>query len=553
MPASSAHNRAADQVARRLAEAGCRHAFGIPGGEVLTLIDALAAAGITFVTAKHETAAGFMAEAVWQRTGTPPVLVATVGPGVSNAMNVVTNARLDRVPLIVLAGAVDADDTLTYTHQIVDHARLLEPAIKGSFTLSATAADLIAERALRLAADPRPGPVLIDVPIEVGAAPAGPAAGIRGTPAQPTAPAAGPALDAAREWLAAAKRPLLIAGFDAVQDGAGPALRRFVERHAVPVIQTYKAKGLLPEDHPLALAAAALSPAADAHLLPLVEAADLVLLAGYDAVEMRRSWQQPWDARTKRVVALEAVANDHYLHQASISFVCSIGAGLDALGGAPGGGEPGGSGPGGQASTWTPRTVAAVRDGIRDAFAPYEQWGPAAVIDTARAVLPRDTVAVADVGAHRILLSQLWTVYEPRGLLQSNGLCTMGCGVPLAIGAKLAEPGRPAVAFVGDGGLLMVLGELVTATEQGLPIIIVCFVDRSLALIDLKQQERQLAQRGVGVGGFDVVDVARGLGGHGVVAGDRPALALALERALTSDRFTLIACPIAADAYRGRL
>ena len=98
MSARQTRNRAADLLARRLAEAGCRFAFGIPGGEILTLIDALAAAGITFVTTKHETAAGFMAEAVWQRTGTPPVLVATVGPGITNAVNVVANARLDRVP-----------------------------------------------------------------------------------------------------------------------------------------------------------------------------------------------------------------------------------------------------------------------------------------------------------------------------------------------------------------------------------------------------------------------------------------------------------------------
>ncbi len=534
--------RAADQLARRLAEAGCRFAFGIPGGEVLTLMDALAAAGIRYVTTKHETAAGFMAEAVWQRTGTPPVLVATVGPGVSNAVNVVANARLDRVPLVVLAGAVDADDALTYNHQLIDHARLLEPAIKGAFTLTATAADLIAEKALALASDPRPGPVLIDVPIEVAAATARPPAGIRRAAAQPTAPAPGPALEQARRWLAEARQPLLVAGFDAVQDDAGPALRRFVEQHAVPVVQTYKAKGLLPEDHPMALAAAALSPAADALLMPIVAAADLIVLAGYDAVEMRRSWQHPWDPATKRVVALETVANDHYLHQATLSFVCSIGAGLDALGAGAA-----------ATSTWTAAEVARARDRIRGAFLPDEAWGPGAVVDVARAVLPRETVAAADVGAHRILLSQVWHAGEPRQLLQSNGLCTMGCGLPFAIGAKLAEPDRPVVAFTGDGGLLMVLGELATAAELGLPIVVICFVDRSLALIDLKQQERQLARCGVGVGGFDAVRLARSLGGHGVVAGDRAALAAALEAALAADRFTLIACPIAADAYQGRL
>ncbi len=546
MPASptrsGGRNRAADQLARRLAEAGCRFAFGIPGGEILTLIDALAAAGITFVTTKHETAAGFMAEAVWQRTGTPPVLVATVGPGISNAVNVVANARLDRVPLIVLVGAVDADEQLAYNHQIIDHKKLLEPAIKGAFTLTATAADLITERALALAGDPRPGPVLIDVPISVADAQASAPTPIRRAPAAPVAPAAGPALDEARTWLAEARRPLVIAGYDAVQHDAGAALARFAESSRAPVIQTYKAKGLLPEDHPFALAAAALSPVADRQLKAVIEEADLVVLAGYDAIEMRRDWQHPWDPARKRVIAFDAVANDHYLHQAGIGFVCDIGAGLDAL-----------ARDVRAASSWTEAAVAEARDRVLAPFRSDEDWGPAAICDVARRVLPRDTVAAADVGAHRILLSQVWPAYAPRTLLQSNGLCTMGCGLPLAIGAKIAEPDRPVVVLTGDGGLLMVLGELATAVEQRLPIIVICFVDHSLALIEVKQRERQLAQRGVAVGAFDAVQLARGLGGNGVVAADRPSLEAALEQALKADRFTLIACPIATDAYDGRI
>ena len=536
------HARAADQLARRLAEAGCSWAFGIPGGEVLTLIDALEAAGIRFVTAKHETAAGFMAEAVWQRTGTPPVLVATVGPGLSNATNAVVNAALDRVPLIVLAGSVDADDALTYNHQIFDHARLLEPAIKGAFTLTASAADLITEKALALAGDPRPGPVLIDVPIAVAAAEAAPAAGLRRQRPAAAGPAEGEALDRVRGWLKEARQPLLIVGFDAVADDAGRALREFAQSFRVPVVQTYKAKGLLPEDHPLALGAAALSPAADERIMPLIEQADLVILAGYDAIEMRRSWQQPWDPSTKRVVALEAVPNDHYLHQATVSFVGDVGAGLRAIGR--------GVAP---ASTWTEEAVRAARASILEPFATEETWGPSAVVDVARRVLPRETVATADVGAHRIVLSQVWPAFEPRGLLQSNGLCTMGCGLPLGIGAKLAAPDRPVVVFTGDGGLLMVLGELATAVEQGLPVIVVCFVDQSLALIDVKQQDRELARKGVGVGRFDVVRIAEGLGGKGIVAADRDSLARALETALEAPTFTLIACPIVADSYKGRV
>ena len=118
---------AATLIAERLAAAGCRFAFGIPGGEVLTLIDALAAAGIRFVLAKHENAAGFMAEGTWHQTGAPGVLVATVGPGIANAVNVIANAHQDRVPMIVLSGCVDAAEQQTYTHQVFDHQALLRP------------------------------------------------------------------------------------------------------------------------------------------------------------------------------------------------------------------------------------------------------------------------------------------------------------------------------------------------------------------------------------------------------------------------------------------
>ena len=128
--------RAADLLARRLHEAGCRHAFGMPGGEVLTLVDALERAGIRFVLCHHETAAGFMAEGVWHRTGAPGILVATLGPGALNGVNVVGNAAQDRVPLLLLTGCVDADEALTYTHQVLDHQAVFRPLVKAGFRLT---------------------------------------------------------------------------------------------------------------------------------------------------------------------------------------------------------------------------------------------------------------------------------------------------------------------------------------------------------------------------------------------------------------------------------
>ena len=155
----------ADVIARRLYAAGCRFAFGIPGGEVLTLIDALERVGIRFVLTKHENAAGFMAEGGWHANGAPGILVATVGPGVANAFNVIANASQDRVPLIVISGAVDAPDAVRYNHQVFDQSAVLAHICKASFVAADGAVDAMIDKALAIATYGRPGPCHIDLPI----------------------------------------------------------------------------------------------------------------------------------------------------------------------------------------------------------------------------------------------------------------------------------------------------------------------------------------------------------------------------------------------------
>lgn len=534
--------RSADILAERLHAAGCRFAFGMPGGEVLTLVDALERAGIRFVLIKHENAAGFMAEAVWSVTGAPGVMLATLGPGAMNGVNVVANAYQERVPLIVLTGCVDPDEAARYTHQVMDHGAVFRSITKDSLTLSAGAAGVIADRAVTTALAPRPGPVHLDVPIAVAAQPAPEAPAPRRLTPAPSVPAPGPALDQARAALASAERPVLLAGLDAVNDGAGAALTAFAEAQGVPVITTYRGKGLIAEDHPLALGAAGLSPLADGLLLPLVRDADLVLCVGYDPIEMRPGWRDAWDPGRQCVIEIAAENAPHYMHGATIFFQTAIAPTLDALsdGIAP-------------APRWTEGAVDAAREKLRAAFSGTDPWGPAAIIDTCRRALPGTTIATVDSGAHRILLSQLWTCPAPRGLLQSTGLCTMGCAIPLAAGAKLAAPDRPVVAFTGDAGFLMVAGELATLAELALPVIIVVFVDASLALIEKKQRERQLPNAGVDFGIHDYAAIGQAFGGHGVTVTDRAALAGALAEAQQADRFTVIAAPIERGAYDGRI
>jgi len=532
----------ADHIARRLAEAGCRYAFGIPGGEVLELIRALEAVEIQLVLAKHENAAGFMAEGTHHRTGAPALLVATLGPGVANAVNVVANAQQDRVPMIFLTGCVDPVEAATYTHQVFDHAAVLRPITKASFTVVAGATDSLIDKALALATDDPPGPVHLDVSVELATRAESVERPTRRAGVTRGAPPAGPELEQSRAWLAEAERPLLIAGMEVLHHRAEAELASLARDLGIPVITTYKAKGVLDESDPLALGGAGLSPAADKQLAPVVAGSDLVLLAGYDPIEMRPAWRHPWGSDT-RVVEFSATPNTHYMHQASHSFVGDVGAGLRAL-------RRGAS----RRSRWSPSELERTRAVMRDVLGADADWGPAAIVDQVRRRVPRDAIATVDSGAHRIVLSQIWHCHEPRTLLQSSALCTMGCALPLALGAKLGDPGRPVVCFVGDAGLEMVLGELATARDLGRPIVIVVFVDSSLALIELKQRQIGHERRGVAFGATDLAAVADAMGGRGFDARTREELDAALaSAAVGAGGFTLIACRIDQLAYEGRL
>ncbi|MEX0364665.1 MAG: thiamine pyrophosphate-binding protein, partial [Ruegeria sp.] len=460
----------------------------------------------------------------------------------------VANAHQDRVPLIVLAGCVDADEAQTYTHQVLDQTQVFRPITKATFTLNTGAAHVISDKAVGIATEGRPGPVHIDVPITVAVTPVTPDIPAPRAPASPVVPAP-ETLDEMRSALSRAERPVLIVGVDALNQGfdtrrqhMSDALRSFVEAFNVPVITTYKAKGLLPEDHPLALGGAGLSPKADAILLPLVHRADLIIGLGYDPIEMRTGWRNFFYPGIQSMIDITAEPNHHYMHQATMNVIGDCAATLRAMadGVAP-------------RDTWTGGEVDAAKGDLQAAFPTDDDWGPAAVIDTCRAALPRDALATADSGAHRILLSQMWPCYEARGLMQSSALCTMGCAIPLAMGAQIADPDRTVVSFSGDAGFLMVAGELSTAAELGLKTIFVVFVDASLALIELKQRQRQLKNAGVDFAKHDFAAMGRAFGGAGHTVKSRAELQDALDAAQSSDTFTVIAAVIDRGAYDGRI
>ncbi|MEM8626634.1 MAG: thiamine pyrophosphate-binding protein [Pseudomonadota bacterium] len=535
----------ADVIAERLYEAGVRFAFGIPGGEVLAFIDALERAGIRFVIARHENAAGFMAEGAYRASGAPAVLVATIGPGFANTVNVMANAEQDRVPLLVVSGKVAEAEALRFTHQVFDHAAVARPLVKATFEARENACDVMIEKALSLALSPRPGPVHIDLPIPVATADHRPPRIQRAAFPAAMAPAVGAALEKAQATVRAARRPLLVVGHDVLQQpGGAQRIADCAAAHRVPVVTTYRAKGVLSETDDLALGGHGLSPKSDAIVLPLVADADLILSAGYDPIEMRAGWTDPWDPA--KVIEFVSAPNTHFVHGAALEFIGDAAASLDAvLGGESVTVDP----------AWAKRCRQA-RDDLAMAFAPpasgsTSDWGPAAALHVLNAHRAPDTVTTVDSGAHRILMSQLWTATAPNTLLQSTGLCTMGCALPLAIGHKLAAPTQPVMAVMGDGCLDMIMGELATLRDCRLPVTVVVLVDGSYALIELKQRNMGLQEAGVMFGRTDYAGVAEAVGLEGVTVRDAAALEAALKQAQSCDRSTVIAVEIGDRAYDG--
>ena len=535
--------RTTQLIASALKDSGVTHAFGIPGGEVLDLLDALRAVGIQFVLTKQELGAGMMADATFQLTGTPGVLVATLGPGITNTTTAVAQALLDRSAVIVLTGEIATSLKAVYTHQILDQDLMMRPLVKWSTTIAAKGAFEQIHKGLDIACSPMPGPVHFNLPTDVAVSEQ--AQGPRFAPQRPAAAPSGEALAPLVSLLQSAKKPLAFVGLGVQLDNAQRELGEFLERWHVPFICTYKAKGVVPEDHALCLGATGLSPVVDKiHRAELGEA-DLVLTIGFDPVELRSDWMAPWGA-DKRSVNIDLVPNTHHVYRSGLEYAGSIRGCLGALAACA---------PGRVAERWPREELERYRGALRDAVAhrPARGMGPYQVASTLREAFPRDTIATVDTGSHRILINHVWQSYEPRRLLQSNGLGSMGYALPAAIAAKLYFPNRPVLAMMGEAGLDMVIGELALLQEHKLNPTLVVFRDDTLSLIKLKQERMKLPETGVRTASPDYALVARAYGGEGVVVEDVDALRRACERALGSKVFTLIDARIDPAEYRRQM
>jgi acetolactate synthase-1/2/3 large subunit len=287
----------------------------------------------------------------------------------------------------------------------------------------------------------------------------------------------------------------------AVRAEARDALVALSERCGCPVIVAPMAKGVMPEDHDNY--AGTLDMACNDYIWDFLKSADLILAVGFDAVELIK----PWTPRCE-VIHIDSTPNTDQVYPASIELVGPIAPILTAL-------TDGFQG----AAEWTAQEISAHRDGLVARY--YEgrvagKLNPTDVVDIARAAAPPETVVATDVGSHKLLVGQGWTTTEPRGVLMSNGLSSMGFGLPAAMVARMLAPARPVICFIGDGGLAMVQGELRLAASLKLGITVIVFCDNSLNRIELKQMARQQPSWGTVFDATDIAALSESMGCEGV-------------------------------------
>jgi acetolactate synthase-1/2/3 large subunit len=535
----------ADLIVDGLVRAEVGRLFGVPGGgSNLEILEAARARGLQFVLCHQEWAATIMAAVTGDLTGRPGVVLSTLGPGVTASATGLAHASLDRSPVIYISDRHPTAVLEYASHQYLDHAAHVGPIVKGSVTVTPDSASHWVAHAVRLAlAEPR-GPVHLDLPADVAGRSAVPVA----TDLGPSPPAAldGVRVEEAARMIRAARRPIVIAGLGC-RTADAKWLRAFAEALPAPVLTTYKAKGAIPDPHPLALGIFT----GGALEEPLVRRADLIITFGLDTVELiprRWSYDAPVLSLTRSPSTeprLRAPGGGAYFTPA-LEVVGDPGTILEDL--APR------LMPRGTRADWDVAEVDRLRrERLAALEIPVPGLAPHRVVQMTRELTAAGSIATVDAGAHMFQATTYWQALEPGELLISNGLATMGFALPAAIAAQLVHPDRRVVCFTGDGGLMMVAAELETVARLRLPILIVVFDDEALSLIEVKQEQKGFEGVSMRYAGPDLPALARAFGLRAFTATDEATLHRALIAAQTAPGPALIDARIDASGYRAML
>ncbi|MDS3908935.1 acetolactate synthase AlsS [Staphylococcus hominis] len=529
---------AADMVIDTLKNNNVDYVFGIPGAKIDYLFDALEDDGPELIVTRHEQNAAMMAQGVGRLTGKPGVALVTSGPGVSNLTTGLLTATSEGDPVLAIGGQVKRNDLLRLTHQAVDNAALLKSSTKYSAEVQdPESLSEVMTNAIRTATSGKNGASFISIPQDVISSqvqskaidlPEKPHLGV------PTDKEVNEVLQAIKD----AKFPVLLAGMRSSSEKETEAIRKFVEKTSLPVVETFQGAGVISrelEDHFFGRVGLFRNQVGD----ELLRKADLVVAIGYDPIEYEASnWNKELDTEIISIDEVHAEITNYLRPKKEL--VGNIAGTIQMM----------------SEKVSEPIIDQKHLDDLEELRAniieatgiKYEHEDgilhPVEIINTMQKTLTDDTTVTVDVGSHYIWMARKFRSYNPRHLLFSNGMQTLGVALPWAIAAALVRPNTQVVSVAGDGGFLFSGQDLETAVRKKLNIIQLIWNDGKYNMVEFQEEMKYKRAAGVAFGPVDYVKYAESFGAKGIRVTSPEELEAAIKEGYETEGPVLIDIPV---------
>ncbi len=519
---------AADAIVATLLANGVDTVFALPGEENLPMVSALRRAGLPMIVCRHEQHAGFMAVTNARLTGRPAVCLATLGPGALNLATPLAQAQLIGAPVLALTGQKPARGNDEGSFQMLDVVGSARPIIASAESVTdPDAAAVTVARALATAIRPPGAAVLVEIPEDVASSPVAAAATVAVDRFHPVADSR--AIAAVVDRVGRAARPLILAGRGSVSGATSTALTTLTEQTGLSVLATQMGKGAISEMNPRSLRSLGIHRLDHAHLA--LKEADLVLAVGYRPSEHPPlSWQQDFNLPVIHLADEPADREPGY--EPELEVVGDLATTLCRLAEADLAVD----------TDWTDEARRHIEKLLTDESGPDDSMDPLDVVRLMAVRQQAGDVVALDNGVYKIWFARHYPAIEPTSLILDNATASMGAG--LASATEAARLGFRATAVVGDGGLLMNIGDLETAVRLGVDLVIVVVRDDAYGFIAWHQDEQNRARHGVRFGNPDLVGLAESFGCAGRRVTSADELGVALDQARSTAGVTMIDCPI---------
>ncbi|HEI9060515.1 TPA: acetolactate synthase AlsS [Staphylococcus aureus] len=529
---------AADMVIDTLKNNGVEYVFGIPGAKIDYLFNALIDDGPELIVTRHEQNAAMMAQGIGRLTGKPGVVLVTSGPGVSNLTTGLLTATSEGDPVLALGGQVKRNDLLRLTHQSIDNAALLKYSSKYSEEVQdPESLSEVMTNAIRIATSGKNGASFISIPQDVISSPVESKAislcqkPSLGVPSEQD-------INDVIEAIKNASFPVLLAGMRSSSAEETNAIRKLVERTNLPVVETFQGAGVISrelENHFFGRVGLFRNQVGD----ELLRKSDLVVTIGYDPIEYEASnWNKELDTQIINIDEVQAEITNYM--QPKKELIGNIAKTIEMI----------------SVKVDEPfinqqhldeleqlRTHIDEETGIK---ATHEEGilHPVEIIESMQKVLTDDTTVTVDVGSHYIWMARNFRSYNPRHLLFSNGMQTLGVALPWAISAALVRPNTQVVSAAGDGGFLFSSQDLETAVRKNLNIIQLIWNDGKYNMVEFQEEMKYKRSSGVDFGPVDFVKYAESFGAKGLRVTNQEELEAAIKEGYETDGPVLIDIPV---------